>query len=93
MPPAPKRLSIFVSEAGLALPKKHHFPCSEAVVASAKTTTRGIKLTGTHLEFDSLAGWVAGEANHCRKERRYSLSEVWDGISDDLEAVLQSPFR
>lgn len=90
MPRALKRLSILVSDAGLALLQKHHFPGSDAVVAAAKVTKYGTKLSGTQQEFNSLAGWTAGEANHCRRERRFAEAERWDAICDDLEAVLGS---
>ena len=64
-------LSICISGQQLALLKKLDFPCSEAVLASASLIEdEGFELTGSHADFESLAGWVAGEANHSRAGRR-----------------------
>jgi len=48
----------------------------------------GISLHGSWAEFDSLAGWVAGEANYARRNRRPRQTELLDSIADQLEEVL-----
>lgn len=81
-------LSIFVNREQLALLKKHFFPGSDRVVASATRTAHGIELTGSWEEFDNLAGWVAAEANDARRNRRPRQTELFDDIADQLEATL-----
>lgn len=88
MPNNKRCLEIFVSEAQLELLKEHAFPCSERVLETACASELGIKLTGDAIEFDMLAGWVAGEANHARKRRRLRQAELLDDIADQLECVL-----
>ena len=83
-----RTLTIVISHDQLALLKKHHFPCSEFVLATARHTEDGFELTGGWLDFDSLVGWVAGEANHARKNRRPLQTELLDDIADQLESVL-----
>ena len=81
-----RRLAICVSGAELALLKKLDFPCSESVLASATLIEdEGFELTGTKWEFESLAGWVAGEANHSRAKRK---AELLYNIADGLESAL-----
>ena len=86
---SPKRelLSIYISGGALALLKKLDFPCSERVLASATPTEEGIQLTGSCGDFESLAGWVAGEANHADRRAKRKLALLYD-ISEQLEAVL-----
>ena len=81
-------LSIVISDDEFALLKKHDFPCSEDVLASARRTEEGIELFGSRVDFASLTGWVAGEANHARKNRRPKQTEPFDSIADRLENVL-----
>ena len=81
-------LSIVISDEQLALLKRHDFPCSDQVLASARRTEEGFELTGRWLDFDSLVGWVAGEANHARKNRRPRQTELLDDIADQLESLL-----
>ena len=72
-------LSICISGQQLALLKKLDFPCSEAVLASASLIEdEGFELTGSHADSESLAGWVAGEANHSRdlSQRMVTLSTI-----------------
>ena len=83
-------LFIYISPTQLALLKKHDFPCSEKVLASACDTEEGIELSGTKREFESLAGWVAGEANYARHHRRPRQTELLDDICDQLEGALES---
>lgn len=45
----------------------------------------GYELTGSHADFESLAGWVAGEANHSRAGRR---RELLHDIADVVENAL-----
>jgi len=81
-------LSICISGQQLALLKKLDFPCSEAVLASASLIEdEGFELTGSHADFESLAGWVAGEANHSRAGRRQdNLHEIADALEGALAA-------
>jgi hypothetical protein len=90
---AQPRLSLYVTGAQLALLKKHDFPCSQDVLASARETEEGIELSGSWLDFDSLAGWVAGEANYARRNRRPRQTELLDDIADQLESALASSPR
>lgn len=79
-------LTLIVSAAELALLQKLDFPCSEPVLASAHSTDEGIALHGTRAQLTSLAGWVAGEANHARPGTR--RSELLDSLSEQIEDVL-----
>jgi hypothetical protein len=81
-------VSILVTPDELALLKKHDFPCFESILASARSVEDGIELTGTWNDFDSLAGWVAGEANYARKNRRPRQTRLLDSICDQIEDVL-----
>ena len=85
---AKEPITIVVSGAELALLNKLDFPCSEDVLASASPDMEGIALHGTRAELESLAGWVAGEANHARPGTR--RSELLDSLSEQLEGVLTS---
>lgn len=81
-------LTILVNRQQLNLLKKHVFPGSEGVIASARLTRHGIELTGSWDEFDGLAGWVAAEANDARRTRRPRQTELFDDMADQLEAAL-----
>ncbi len=81
-------LTILVNRDQLALLKKHYFPGSEGLIASAKTTRHGIELSGSWNEFDNLAGWVAAEANDARRTRRPRQTELFDDMADQLEVAL-----
>ena len=83
-----EELTIQVSAAELALLKKFNFPCSEKVVASATPTEYGIQLTGSRIEFDSLAGWVAGEANEADRRRATRSAALLSNVWEALEAAL-----
>jgi hypothetical protein len=63
-----EELSIVLSKAERASLKKCAFPCSDRVLATAQLTEEGCEVFGSWSEFDSLAGWVAGEANPSRGE-------------------------
>lgn len=82
---ADRSLTIVIAPDELALLKKLDFPCSEDVLASARESEDGLELAGSRVDFDSLAGWVAGEANHTRSSRR---AELLNSIADQLESVL-----
>ena len=82
----------FVTDEGLALLREHNFPCSESVLATATVTEDGIRLTGKRFEIESLAGWVAGEANYSRKKRRTRKTRIFDEVADELESALGSGF-
>lgn len=87
MPTEPEDpITIVVSSAELALLKKLDFPCSEDVLATASPDMEGIALHGSRADMASLAGWVAGEANHARRGTR--RSELLDSLSEQLEDVL-----
>jgi hypothetical protein len=87
MPTEPEDpITIVVSRAELALLKKLDFPCSQGVLATASPDIEGIALHGSRAELASLAGWVAGEANHARRGTR--RSELLDSLSEQLEDVL-----
>lgn len=88
MPSDPRPITIIVSAAELTLLEKLDFPCSKHVLATARRTERGIALEGSWADLDSLAGWVAGEANHARRKRRPRQTELLDSIADQLEDVL-----
>jgi hypothetical protein len=88
-----RSLSIVVSEEELAVLRRFDFPCSEGVLASARSTESGIELTGSRLDFDDLAGWVAGEANYQRRKRRSRQTRLLDSIADQLEDVLAAHIR
>jgi hypothetical protein len=81
-------VSIVVTPEELALLKKHDFPCSESILTSARAMEDGIELIGSWSDFDSLAGWVAGEANYARKNRRPRQTRLLDSICDQIEDVL-----
>jgi hypothetical protein len=84
-------LTLIVSAAELALLRKLDFPCSEPVLASAHPTDEGIALHGTRAKLESLAGWVAGEANHARAGTR--RSELLYGLAEQIEDVLTVYWR
>lgn len=77
-----KMVTVVVTGEGLALLREARFPCSEAVIATAVERDYGIELTGAGYEMESLAGWTAGEANHCDRKRRTRkariFSELWE---------------
>lgn len=83
-----KPITIVVSRGELALLQEFDFPCSQGVLATARETARGIALQGSWQDFDMLAGWVVGQANHARRHRRPSESGLLDSIADNLEDVL-----
>ena len=86
-------ITIVVSAAELELLEKLDFPSSQHVLATARRTRSGIALEGSWAEFDSLVGWVAGEANHARGQRRPHQTELLDSVADQLEGVLASHSR
>lgn len=81
-------LSTCISGPQLALLKKLDYPCSERVLASATLIEdEGFELTGSRYDFETLAGFVAGDANHGRAgRRRDQLYEISDAIECALEA-------
>ena len=88
-----KKLAVYVSHAELELLRKLDFPCSERVLASAKPTEEGIRLSGSRADFDSLAGWVAGEANDADRSRARRKAELLGRIYEELEAAISPAFR
>jgi hypothetical protein len=81
-------LSICISGQQLALLKKLDYPCSEDVLASATfIDDEGFELTGRRSAFETLAGFVAGDANHGRAGRR--RDQLYD-IAEALENALSA---
>jgi hypothetical protein len=81
-------LSICISGQHLALLKKLDYPCSEGILASATLIEdEGFELTGSRDRFETLAGFVAGDANHSRAGRRRDL--LYD-ISEAIERALEA---
>ncbi|MBN1335054.1 MAG: hypothetical protein JXB39_03740 [Deltaproteobacteria bacterium] len=85
---AHETITVYISVEGLALLRQHNFPCSDVVLATATATKDGIRLTGMRFEIESLAGWVAGEANDSRKKRRTRKTCILDEVADELETAL-----
>lgn len=83
-----KLLTAYVSSEELALLKKLDFPCSERVLASATPTEEGLCITGTRADFDSLIGWVAGEANDAQRRRARRRADILTRIFEELDAAL-----
>lgn len=81
-------LSICISGQLLDLLRKLDYPCSEAVLASATLIEdEGFELTGSKSAFETLAGFVAGDANHGRAGRkRDQLYEISAALEHALEA-------
>lgn len=94
MSTAPRLLSTCISEEALALLKKLDYPCSESVLASAVLIEDEgvVELTGSRSDFESLAGWVAGDANHEDRRRKRRLALLYE-ISDALEGALEAAAR
>jgi len=86
-------ITIIVSAAELVLLEELDFPCSQDVLATACAIGEGFALDGSWADLDSLAGWVAGEANHARRKRQSRQAELLDGIADQLENVLAARRR
>jgi hypothetical protein len=84
---ANKIVTVHISGPALALLKKLDYPCSEEILASAVPTEEGVELSGTESDFESLAGFVAGDANHADRRARRKLELLYE-ISDTLEAAL-----
>jgi len=87
MAAAEKTLCFVISKAGLDLLRKHDFPCSEGVLATARQTEEGHELRGSRQDLEDLVGWVAGEANHSRSRRQ---AELLSSIADEIEFALQT---
>ena len=67
-------LAICIGGPELALLKKMDYPCSESVLASATyIEDEGYELTGTKAQLETMAGFAAGDANHCRTKRKQAL--------------------
>ena len=81
-------LSTCISGQQLALLKKLDFPCSERLLASATLIEdEGYEITGRRWDFESLAGFVAGEANHARAGRKQdNLHEIAEALEGALAA-------
>lgn len=84
-------LTIVITPEQLTLLEKLDFPCSKDVLTSARSTEEGLELSGSRVDFDSLVGWVAGEANHSRRGSR--RAELLNDIADELEFALEAHHR
>lgn len=80
--------SVALTKAEFAILQRHAFPGCEDLLARASATEDGVEIAGTSLELEDLLGWVAGEANHSRQQRRKRATEAFDSIADKLEAEL-----
>jgi hypothetical protein len=80
-------LTTVISPPQLALLKKLDFPCSEDVIDTATPVEDGLEISGTRNDFEDLAGWCAGEANHCDPRSRRKLA-LLDDLCESLEAAL-----
>jgi hypothetical protein len=79
-------LSIYLSKEALALLKKLKYPCSEKVLASATPVDReGFELTGGRFALETLAGFVAGDANHSGPGRQ---ADLLSDIAEEIESTL-----
>lgn len=84
-------LRAYISEEALVLLKKLDYPCSEELLASAVLIEDEgvIELTGSKHDLESLAGFVAGDANHEDRRRKGRIALLND-IADALESALMS---
>ena len=80
-----KLLTLDVTDEQLELLKKHDFPLSQDVIASARRFSGKFRLRGTRVDMESLAGWVAGEANHARDR---AAAVLFNDLADEIEGVL-----
>ena len=86
-------VEVLIWREHLALLKKHDFPGSEKILATATQIDSGgegdVLLTGSRVDFESLAGWVASEANyHARQPRSSRKAATWSEISERIECAL-----
>lgn len=81
-------LTITLTKREFALLQKHAFPGSENLLGAATPVDDGFEISGPARQFDSLVGWVAGEANASRERRRKRATEDFDAIADKIEAEL-----
>ena len=81
-------LSICISRPQLALLKKLDYPCSEGMLRSATLIEdEGYELTGSPHDFERVAAFLAGDANHSRPSRkRDQLYEIAIAIENALSA-------
>src|SRR5436305_1609231 len=87
-------LRACISEEALALLKKLDYPCSEELLASAVSIEDEgvVELTGSRYDFESLAGFVAGDANHEDRRRKRRLA-LLNEISEAFESALYASAR
>jgi hypothetical protein len=83
-------LTTCISEAAFQLLEKLDYPCSEEVLASAvRIDGEGVQLSGSKADFESLAGWVAGDFNHAEPRAKRKLALLGE-LSDAFEGALDS---
>ena len=81
-------LKIYLDDEGIDLLRSFRFPCLEHLFErDNKLTDLGFEIAVSFHELDSLAGWVAGEANYHRKKRSRHTA-LLDDIADQIEDVL-----
>lgn len=80
-----RRITAELTEDELLLLRKLDFPCTEEILDDAQLTRYGYEISGTVVDFESLAGWLASEANHSPDESRaFILNDIADGIEAAL---------
>lgn len=94
MPPRnpSSKVTFYVTQEGLAFLREYDFPCSEHILVTATVTEDGIRLIGTRSDVGCLLGFVAGEANHSREQRRRRAARIFDELADAMESALAANF-
>ena len=80
-------VEVQVTKAQLGLLLKLEFPGTKEILAKPVARDgEGLFLRMSRRELEDFVGWVAGEANHERRERR---AELLNDIADEMEAALE----
>jgi hypothetical protein len=88
------RRRFYLSQPALELLRRMDYPCSEAVLASAKrvkdadSEDGAFVLSGTYDDLEMLAGFVAGDVNHAEPDDDPRTVALLKDISESLESVL-----
>lgn len=88
------RRRFYLSQPALELLRRMDYPCSEAVLASAKRVKdaesegESFVLSGTYDDLEMLAGFVAGDVNHAEPDEDPRKVALLEDISESLESVL-----
>ncbi len=78
---------VYMTTPQLELLRKLNFPGTQEDLAHPVHREDGMCLPMTRPALEALVGWVAGQANHERSERR---AEMLNDIADDMEALLRT---